>query len=146
MDVNEFAAILLAQRKAQLKADYPTSPQWEWEQVRVKPGKVYTKVDIGPEGNMSGKYMVENETGVIYGIRGYGRVHKGHVYGTLDTVEDWYWGGYTGELIKGVQLGRLSPQAKRFVTEKALAQFQAELTAAAPEISRVLDEFAQEEN
>jgi hypothetical protein len=145
MTVEEFAQIVLAQTKARLLAAYPNSPQHEWETVNVVPGPKYTKVDIGPEGNRSGKYMVDNATGVIYGIKGYGRVHKGHVYGTLDTVNDWYWGGYVGELIKGVALGRLSPAARRFVTNRAVTQFQAELTAAAPEISRVLDEFAQEE-
>jgi hypothetical protein len=93
----EFAELVLAQTQARLRADYPDSPQWEWERVAVKPGLVYTKVDIGPEGNMSGKYMIENATGIIYGIKGYGKVHKGHRYGTLATVGDWYWGGYTGQ-------------------------------------------------
>lgn len=144
MDVNEFAQVVLAQTKARLLADYPNSPQHEWEEVQVVPGPKYTKVNIGCRGNLSGKYMVENETGVIYGIKGYGKVHKGHVYGTLATVNDWYWGGYTGELIKGVALGRLSPAARRFVTSRAVRQFQAELTAAAPEISRILAEFEQE--
>lgn len=97
MDVNEFAALVLAQTQTRLKVSYPTSPQWEWERVSVKPGPVYTKVDIGPEGNMSGKYMIENATGIIYGIKGYGKVHKGHRYGTLETAGDWYWGGYTGQ-------------------------------------------------
>ena len=96
MDVNEFAALVLAQTQERLRNDYPASPQWEWERVAVKPGPVYTKVDIGPEGNMSGKYMIENATGVIFGIKGYGKVHKGHRYGTLETVGSWYWGGYTG--------------------------------------------------
>jgi len=58
--------------------------------VSVVPGKKYTKVDVGG----SGKYMVDNETGEIFGIKGYGKIHKGHRYGTLDTIKDWYWGGY----------------------------------------------------
>jgi len=99
MTVEEFAQLVLAQTKARLKADYPDSPQHEWETVQVVPGPVYTKVDIGPAHNMSGKYMIENSTGIIYGIKGYGRVHKGHRYGTLATVNDWYWGGYVGEPI-----------------------------------------------
>ncbi len=97
MTADEFAQIVLAQTKERLRTSYPDSPQHEWEQVRVTPGPKYTKVDIGPKGNMSGKYMIENATGVIYGIKGYGSVHKGHMYGTLDTVEQWYWGGYVGE-------------------------------------------------
>jgi hypothetical protein len=53
-------------------------------------GQKYWKVNVGG----SGKFMVEIETEIIYGIKGYGQVHKGHAYGTLDTIEDYYWGGY----------------------------------------------------
>ena len=58
--------------------------------AHVHYGPKYTRVDVGT----SGKYMVENSTGAIYGIKGYGRVHRGHAYGTLDTVDDWDWSGY----------------------------------------------------
>jgi hypothetical protein len=65
------------------------------EQTRqVRPGKKYTKVDRGPEHNMSGFLMIDNETGEIFGIKGYGVVHKGHRYGTLATAGEWYWGEY----------------------------------------------------
>lgn len=60
--------------------------------VVVTPGKKYTKVDFGG----SGKYMVVHETGQIFGIKAYGVIHKGHYYGTLDTIHDYYWGGYHG--------------------------------------------------
>ena len=56
----------------------------------VETGKKYTKVNVGD----SAKYMVEDATGIIYGVKGYGVVHKGHAYGTLDTVHEWNWGGY----------------------------------------------------
>ena len=55
----------------------------------IKEGKKYTKVDVGN----SGKYMVDNE-GNIYGIKAYGVIHRGHWFGTLDTIEDYYWGRY----------------------------------------------------
>ena len=58
----------------------------------VKKGSKYWKVDMGT----SGKYMVEVETGIIYGIKAYGQVHKGHAYGTLDTTGDWSWGDFHG--------------------------------------------------
>ena len=60
-------------------------------EVRVKPGAKYTKVDVGD----SGKYMVDAD-GNIYGIKAYGVIHRGHHYGTLDTIQEWYWGGYVG--------------------------------------------------
>ena len=58
-------------------------------QVTVKPGRKYTKVDVGS----SGKYMVTQD-GEIFGIKAYGVIHRGHYYGTLDTIHQWNWGGY----------------------------------------------------
>ena len=97
MTAGQFAAVVLEQTQKRLAATYPDSDQWSWERVQVIPGPKYTKVDVGPEHNMSGKYMIDNATGEIFGIKGYGRVHKGHPYGTLATVDDWYWGGYVGQ-------------------------------------------------
>jgi hypothetical protein len=94
--IEAFAQQLLAERQARLREDYPASDQWESETVNVKPGPVYTKVDVGPAHNMSGAYMVENATGIIYGIKGYGKVHKGHRYGTIATIAEWDWSGYKG--------------------------------------------------
>ncbi len=95
MTIEEFARLVQDQVQAGLKARFPDSPHmWESEITRVRPGSVYTKVDVGPPHNMSGRYMIENVTGCIFGIKGYGRVHKQHRYGTLDTAGDWHWGGY----------------------------------------------------
>jgi len=78
--------------------DYSTDPEKIWQlhgasscQAKVIPGKKYTKVDVGS----SGKYMIDNATGEIFGIKGYGVIHKGHRYGTLDTIDQYYWGDYT---------------------------------------------------
>lgn len=59
--------------------------------VIIVPGAKYTKLNIGG----SGKYMVENDTGNIFGIKAYGVIHRGHYYGTLDTINQYYWGDYT---------------------------------------------------
>ncbi len=52
--------------------------------------KKYTYIDIGN----SGRYMVVNDTGEIFGIKGYGVIHRGHSFGTLDTIDDYFWGDY----------------------------------------------------
>ena len=57
--------------------------------VSVKEGKKYIKIDVGP----SGKYMIDQEGG-IYGIKAYGVIHRGHYYGTLNTIHNYYWGDY----------------------------------------------------
>ena len=57
--------------------------------VSIKEGNKYIKIDIGS----SGKYMIDT-IGNIYGIKAYGVIHRGHQYGTLDTINQYYWGDY----------------------------------------------------
>ena len=61
--------------------------------VQVKIGRKYANVDTGGP-SWSGRYMVELSTGAIYGIKAYGVIHRGHYYGTLDTIADYDWSGY----------------------------------------------------
>ncbi len=92
MTIQEFADRLQVERLAEYNRSYPNSPCAEQScKVRVRPGRKYTKVDVGG----SGVYMVVNQTGEIFGIKAYGVIHRGHRYGTLDTVDDWNWGDYT---------------------------------------------------
>jgi len=72
--------------KCAKKRDYkPTNPGG-----RESSGRKYAKIDLA----RSGKIMIELETGRIYGIKGYGVIHRGHYYGTLDTTNDYFWGDY----------------------------------------------------
>jgi hypothetical protein len=57
--------------------------------VKIKEGKKYTKVDVGT----SGRYMIDLE-GNIFGIKAYGVIHKGHYFGTLDSINAYYWGDF----------------------------------------------------
>ena len=70
--------------------DYPLSVHEQQMVCRIKMGRKYANIDVGT----SGKYMVELATGAIYGIKGYGVIHRGHYYGTLDTIQDYDWSGY----------------------------------------------------
>lgn len=93
--IDQLAARVLAETRAANARLYPNSALADTTIVKVKPGRVYTKIDVGPAHNMSGKYMVEHATGIIFGIKGYGQVHRGHRYGTLKTIDDYEWGHYT---------------------------------------------------
>ena len=44
------------------------------------------RIDAHATGQVygSGLFMVEIETGAIYGIKAYGKVHRGHYYGTVE--------------------------------------------------------------
>jgi hypothetical protein len=70
--------------------NYPLSVHEPQMIFRVKMGGKYAKVDVGT----SGRYMVELDTGNIYGIKAYGVIHRGHAYGNLDTIAEWDWSGY----------------------------------------------------
>jgi hypothetical protein len=91
--LERFAAMVQEQYKARMDRDYP--PHGDYNHIEdsktvVRMGKKFAKVDVG----YSGKYMVDLATGEIFGIKAYGQVHKGHRYGTLDTLDEWYWGEY----------------------------------------------------
>lgn len=86
-----FAQILERERRVRYLRNWPNSPCVDAAcTVKIRPGKKYTKVDVGE----SGVYMVVNETGEIYGIKAYGVIHRGHKFGTLDTLLDWDWSDY----------------------------------------------------
>lgn len=85
-----FVAKLHAEQAARIRRDYSNLDAEYEARVTVKPGSKYTRVDVGT----SGKYMVENATGNIYGIKGYGVVHRGYCFGTLDTINEWNWSEY----------------------------------------------------
>jgi len=91
MTIQEFADRVEREQRARLARDYPnldlTTDQYR---IAVHVGQKYTRVDFGG----SGKYMIVNDTGEIFGIKGYGVIHRGHRYGTLDTAESWNWGDY----------------------------------------------------
>ncbi len=91
--IGVLAELILTQQRERIASRYS---QWQAdaERVEVKLGPKYTRIDRGPEHNMSGFLMIENATGEIFGIKAYGKVHKGHRYGTLDTIDQWYWGEY----------------------------------------------------
>jgi hypothetical protein len=95
MNINQFAEkvyqdrlIAFAKRKYEhLDPDHECATQ-------VVIGKKYDKVDVGPRSNWSGKFMID-KAGNIFGIKGYGQINKRKFYGTLETINEWFWGEYT---------------------------------------------------
>lgn len=95
--INQFARLFERHHLAQLILDGVSClPNRVNSLVHTHTGKKYTRVDIGS----SGRYMVDNATGEIFGIKAYGQIHRGHRYGTLDTIASWYWGHYYGQPVE----------------------------------------------
>jgi hypothetical protein len=91
LDIERFAAVLEAQRREWHQRKFPS---FHCPRVKIVPGPKYTKIDETHSSGQAGKFMVDNATGEIFGIKAYGKVHKGHAYGTLDTIDQWDWGGF----------------------------------------------------
>jgi hypothetical protein len=81
-----------------------------------KPGKKFVRVNVGT----SGRYMVDLNDGTIYGIKGYGVVHYGHVYGTLDTINDYFWGEYYGVHLPSIKTNMAAKEMYASLRQKAL--------------------------
>lgn len=100
-NLEAFAKMLEAHQIERLKAqNLACQANLDNCKVHIKNGKKFVKVDVGT----SGKYMVEVETQNIFGIKGYGVVHRGHFYGTLETINDYNWGEYYPRKIVGEPL------------------------------------------
>lgn len=98
MMIEEFAKVLEAARGERYAQMFGTETPDLLNaacKVEVKYGGKYARVNVG----RSGVYMIplpgQPDAGTIFGIKAAGVIHRGHRYGTLETVEDWHWGGYT---------------------------------------------------
>ena len=96
-----FATRLEGEQRTRRRREYPALAD-DLFPVTVHVGPKYARVDVGD----SGKYMVVNATGEIFGIKAYGVIHRGHAYGTLDTIEAWDWSGYTAVPKPAAQMER----------------------------------------
>ena len=84
-----FRALVEAEQHTRL-IDEGFNPEWHRHDCRIKVGRKYANIDVGD----SGKYMVDLATDEIFGIKGYGVIHRGHRYGTLDPIQSFDWSGY----------------------------------------------------
>lgn len=95
-DIKPFAALLeREQLTALVESQCNCEANRENAKTRIKMGRKYANVDIGT----SGRYMVVLETGEIFSCKAYGVIHRGHAFGTLDTIHDWDWRGYHAQPI-----------------------------------------------
>lgn len=90
-DILPFAATVEREYLAQYIANHGDSDFARRDsKTVVHMAKKYARVDVGT----CGKYMVDLATGEIFGIKAYGCIHRGHRYGTLDTIAEWNWSQY----------------------------------------------------
>ncbi len=95
--IRKFAALIFDHMTARLQGEGHFGPP----KVMVSAGRKWIRVDVDD----SGKYLIDaTGDGSIIGIKGYGVPHYGKQYGTLDTIDEFDWSGYTA-----FRLGRVVP-------------------------------------
>lgn len=90
-EIKPFADLLhIDQLRGLVSRDCNCDVNRENVKTSIKMGVKFARVDIGS----SGRYMVDLATSEIYGIKAYGVIHRGHRFGTLDTIQEWDWSEY----------------------------------------------------
>lgn len=116
--LNALAALITADRLAEYQRNGYTVGIANGKHVaKVTMGKKFAKIDA----NNSGFLMVDIESGEIFGVKAYGVVHRGHRYGTLDTMTEWNFGPYAPQHV-----------GPRTVTAETLAAAAATVPAPKP--------------
>jgi hypothetical protein len=71
------------------------------ETVEVESGRKFDKVYVqtyhqGKPLQKLGRYMVDRNSWVIFGIKSWAQINERRTYGTLDTVDQYDWSPYYG--------------------------------------------------
>ena len=80
--------------------------------VEIETGRKFDKVFIqtyhgGKPLQKIGRYMVDRNSWVIYGIKSWAQINERRTYGTLDTVDQYDWSSYYGTPKVGTDAERL---------------------------------------
>ncbi len=88
--VKEFSIMLQAKIDEYMAAHYPNNGR---ELVTIKPGKKYTRIDVGG----SGKFMFDTTNCHLYFIKGYGVINKKKDFGSLPAIiqKNFDYDGYS---------------------------------------------------
>ena len=80
--------------------------------VAIESGRKFDKVYMqtwhnGKPLQKIGRYMVDRNSWVIYGIKSWAQINERRTYGTLDTADQWDWTGYQGVPKAGTEAEKL---------------------------------------
>ena len=66
------------------------------ETVQIETGRKFDKVYVQTKVQKLGRYMVDRNSWVIYGIKSWAQINERRTYGTLDTVDQYDWSAHYG--------------------------------------------------
>ena len=62
----------------------------------VETGRKFDKVYVQTDVQKLGRYMIDRNSWIIYGIKSWAQINPRRTYGTLDTVSQYDWSGHVG--------------------------------------------------
>ena len=75
--------------------------------AEIETGRKFDKVYIKTKVQKLGRYMVDRNSWVIYGIKSWAQINERRVFGTLDTVDQYDWSPFQGVPKPGTEAERL---------------------------------------
>ena len=63
---------------------------------QVETGRKFDKVYVQTDVQKLGRYMIDRNSWIIYGIKSWAQINPRRTYGTLDTVSQYDWSGHVG--------------------------------------------------
>ncbi len=77
------------------------------ETVEIETGRKFDKVYVKTSVQKLGRYMVDRNSWVIYGIKSWAQINERRTYGTLDTVDQYDWSHFYGVPKAGTEAEKL---------------------------------------
>jgi len=77
------------------------------ETVEIETGRKFDKVYVKTSVQKLGRYMVDRNSWVIYGIKSWAQINERRTYGTLDTVDQYDWSSFYGVPKVGTEAEKL---------------------------------------
>jgi hypothetical protein len=95
--MEKFVEILNGQNASATRGD-------KWQ---IETGRKFDKVYVQTNVQKLGRYMVDRNSWVIYGIKSWAQINPRRTFGTLDTVDQYDWSPYNGVPKAGTQAEKL---------------------------------------
>ena len=74
---------------------------------QVETGRKFDKVYVQTDVQKIGRYMIDRNSWVIYGIKSWAQINERRVFGTLDTIDQYDWSPFQGVPKPGTEAERL---------------------------------------
>ena len=74
---------------------------------QVETGRKFDKVYVQTDVQKLGRYMIDRNSWIIYGIKSWAQINERRTYGTLDTVDQYDWSHFYGVPKAGTEAERL---------------------------------------